>query len=404
MTFLSAVSTFSNHLLHPFTISSSGNQANDSEFLSPEEKKNARIAAAVGILFFGIGSPIAFYAVTAYYKCNHIRPNNPSVVRTSQLSIPIINSTPTNLTETEKKTQPLNKQIQHPNKQRVPLVEEEEERQIQLAIKASELEGAAGRPEDPKFNEFLDRTFNIHPIKADGNCCAYAMVTALNPNLLKTDDAQREQIQQQLAKELRDELVEHMKTNKTEYMESCTIIKGSEDPLESYWKEFVKVDGDYMSDKHSWQSFVLERIRNAPTDLEKALLESNFEEFIKTWPTDKEMKKELQKRHTLEEKDVTFEDYLATMKRDGIFFGPQEIKAFAEVKQRPVIICKAESVSQYDLGEPHLNDNFYFGRDFANPEEGHEPIYLHHKDQNHYELLTLKEGVKNPFKNLQKLQ
>lgn len=69
---------FKNHILHPFSF-----QINHIEFeLSNKEKRIAVIGAVAGLILAGIGAPIAFYCISAYFKFKHMEEKQLSPVQT----------------------------------------------------------------------------------------------------------------------------------------------------------------------------------------------------------------------------------------------------------------------------------------------------------------------------------
>jgi hypothetical protein len=321
-----------------------GPNENSSNANNEANPPSSALRVGVSTLFNGVGSVVA--NLSSYLSYTHIQPEeNNSSLKTHTLTLDSLNldnlseeeqftlAIQQSLTlETEKNNKGLsNKSSKEPQLKVAiqPSQEPNEEEQLNLAIKESERIAAleSQGKDGADFKIFLQKFFNIHEIKDDGNCCLYSLVYAQNEGLFEMDSETRNDMEKFLAGSLRTQVVDHLRINKEAYEPFCTFVR---DPSIG--------DGN-------------------------------------------------------NEIEVNFEKYLEIMNKDGIFLGTQELQAFSEISQRPIIIYKPANMYVDNQGQERPNINFCFGINFIDCAQ--KPIYLYHKNNNHYELLTLKEGITN---------
>ena len=82
------------------------------------------------------------------------------------------------------------------------------------------------------------------------------------------------------------------------------------------------------------------------------------------------------------------------MSRNGIYFGPPEIQAFAESAEVPVIIYDPKTVYLDENQQLRPYSECVYGAEFEHITT--KRVYLYHKNGNHYELLTPKNNTVPP--------
>lgn len=251
------------------------------------------------------------------------------------------------------------------------------------------------------FKPMLKQYFDVKKILGDGNCCVYALMLGQNPNMSWTD-------LRNSAPETRLHVVRHMKANRLTYKEFCSIVPEKQTPLEIQWIAYQEKIAKKVHSKIPFSEFIANQIAKLNDDeLNQSIISSqyNFEldKFKKSLKKGESLNSEqldqrfqtyltskYQRNADGDRDDVSFEEYTDAMLQNGIQFGTQEIKAFAECEKIPVIVYNPNNIYIDDQNDLHPMESCVYGAEFLNTTA--RRIYLYHKNGNHYELMVPKNN------------
>jgi hypothetical protein len=364
---------FENHLIHPFTYTTDGDPVKHS--LTPLEKTVSIVAGVLGTAFAIVGAPIAFYAISGLFKL--LKPDELNVedqkANNHAMKADIFHYVPE--TEIPKSSAP------------PPPVKERPKESAKPKAGTAPLAKAA----QAHASDLINRFFNTHKMANDGNCCVYSLVNGMYPELRNLDPKTARSLEQEYARDLRQQVVNHLEENEEQYQYFCDKVKDRISPFEETWRNFQIESGNI--DDREWNQYFQETIQNRKdtaevnemtADYETAFLERRNTSFV-DYLTEKYSKYE---RDRDGQREVNFDEYKEIMRQEKTYFGPQELAIFAEIKKTPVIVVRPEIIS-VSGDKLQVLPEYCYGAQFSDK----EPIYLLHSGGNHYDLLTVKEGM-----------
>lgn len=339
MDYLAALSY---HLAHPFSVK----VGNDEVSLSPTEKQIAATttAAAAGLVFgfvstpvVIVAAPVVFYGMTAGFKRQNLNKYQPpeETLKTDAISTlypPFISSSANN----DYKPEP------------------EPARSDDLAAQicyVMENKKTVIRDKKALVSELFDQTNNMTVFL--GN---------LNPIFDNLDDRKKLEFVQSLPDHLQDPFFKHF--------------------LSKYF-DIHSIPGDGNCCVYALVQAQNDNTLNKDDEKQYAqILREQVVAHIK------------RNRDAYEPFCEDFDEYLENMSQDKKWFGPQEIKAFAESAAVPVIIYNPNNVCLDARNQLRPYSESVLGEEYTTLTP--KRIYLYHKGGNHYELLTPKRQVTPP--------
>lgn len=189
-----------------------------------------------------------------------------------------------------------------------------------------------------KFREIIDKQFKRHSILGDGACGARSLANGLWPEVLLNYKERGEKVDEaegDVAIELRNKVANFM-------VENVNNVRA---------KKLTNANGTEAVD---------------------------YSKFCAGMPAPE---------GAGEKRDITFEEYITSIREPRAYFGNQEMSAAAEYYKRRIEVYTAGSVGVDSHNKLVPREDYIFGRDYLDQ----PPICLYHTG-NHYEIMTLKKA------------